>query len=59
MKGGDVAVVNVPGGFMQAVDELVHVRFPGKKLELILETNVSYERGQRGMFVELLRALYG
>ena len=38
MEGREVAVFNVPGAFMQAdMDKLVHVRFTGKMVELLLE----------------------
>ena len=67
MEGRDVAVVDIPGAFMQAnMDELVHVQFTGKMAEMLLEINhdmyapyVSYKKGQKVMYVELLRALYG
>jgi hypothetical protein len=52
---------------MQAdMDELVHVRFTGKMVELLLEIDeqmyspcVTLERGEKVMYVELLKALYG
>jgi hypothetical protein len=38
LEGRDVAVIDVPGAFMQAdMDELVHVRFTGKMVDLLLE----------------------
>lgn len=67
MEGREVAVFDVPGAFMQAdMDELVHVRFTGKMVELLLEIDedmyapcVVMERGEKAMYVELLKALYG
>ena len=67
MEGRKVAVFNVPGAFMQAdMDELVHVRFTGKMVELLLEFDkdmygpcVTIEGQQQVMYVELLKALYG
>jgi Reverse transcriptase (RNA-dependent DNA polymerase) len=67
MEGREVAVVDVPGAFMQAdMDELVHVRFTGKMVELLLEIDqemylpyITFERGEKVMYVELLKALYG
>jgi len=63
----EVAVFNIPGAFMQAdMDELVHVRFTGKMVELLLEIDramykpcIVLERGENVMYVELLKALYG
>ena len=38
LEGRHVAVIDVPGAFMQAdMDELVHVRFTGKMVDLLLE----------------------
>ncbi|MDG7001629.1 MAG: hypothetical protein JRN15_21230, partial [Nitrososphaerota archaeon] len=67
MEGREVAVFDVPGAFMQAdMDELVHVRFTGKMVELLLEIDmdmygpcVTTEGRQKVMYVELLKALYG
>ena len=58
---------NVLGAFMQTdMDELVHVRFTDKMVELFLEIDeamykrcITLERGERVMYVELLKALYG
>jgi hypothetical protein len=63
----DVAVLDVPGAFMQAdMDELVHVRFTGKMVDLLLEIDhemyapyVTMEQGVKVLYVELLKALYG
>jgi hypothetical protein len=67
MEGRDVAVIDVPGAFMQAdIDELVHVRFNGKMVDLLLEIDpamygpcVTTEGKEKVMYVELLKALYG
>lgn len=66
IEGRQVAVFNVPGTFMQAgMDELVHVRFTRKMVELLLEINcemyspsMTHERGEKVMNVELLKAVY-
>ena len=62
-----VAVLDVPGAFMQVdMDELVHVRFRGEMVDELLEIDpelyssyVSKEHGEKVMYVELLKALYG
>lgn len=67
MENQEVAVFHVPGAFMQAdMDELVHVRFTGKMVNLLLEIDEemykpcnTVERRKRVMYVELLKALYG
>ena len=54
MEGREVAVFDVPGAFVQAdMDELVHVRFTGKMVDLLLEIDsamyepcVTIERGE-------------
>ena len=63
----DVAVLDVPGAFMQAdIDELVHVRFTGEMVRMLLEIDeemygeyVVMEKGEQVMYMELLKALYG
>jgi Reverse transcriptase (RNA-dependent DNA polymerase) len=63
----DVAMIDVPGAFMQAdMDELVHVHFTGKMVDLLLEIDpemygpfVVREGKEKMMYVELLKALYG
>jgi hypothetical protein len=67
LEGRDVAVIDVPGAFMQAdMDELVHVRFTGKMVDLLMEIDpdmygpcVVREGKEKVMYVELLKALYG
>jgi hypothetical protein len=67
LENRDVAIVDVPGAFMQAdMDELVHVRFTGTMVEQLLmidpemyEPYIVYEGKQKVLYVELLKALYG
>ena len=67
MEDWDVAVLDVPGAFMQAdIDELVHVRFTGEMVKMLLDIDkemysqyVVMERGEMVMYMELLKALYG
>jgi len=67
MQGQDVAVVDVPGAFMQAnMDEQVHVKLTGKMAELLIEIDeemyqpcLTYKKGKPVLYVELLKALYG
>jgi hypothetical protein len=67
LEGRDVAVLDVPGAFMQAdMDELVHVRFTGKMVDLLMEIDqnmygpcIVKEGKETVMYVELLKALYG
>ena len=67
LENRDVAVLDVPGTFMQAdIDELVHVRFTGEMVRMLLQIDeqmyreyVVIERGEQVMYMELLKALYG
>lgn len=67
LEGRDVAIIDVPGAFIQAdMDELVHVHFNGKMLDLLLEIDaemyrlcIVQEGKEQVMYVELLKALYG
>ena len=67
MEGQSIVVLDVPGAFMQAeIDELVHVRFTGAMVTLLPEIDhemykdyVVVEKGERVMYMELLKALYG
>ena len=67
MEGRNVVVLDVPGAFMQAeIDELVHVRFTGAMVTLLLEIDYEMykdyavvEKGEQVMYMELLKALYG
>ena len=66
MEGRSVVVLDVPGAVLQAeIDELVHVRFTGAMVTLLLEIDheiykdyVVEEKGERVMYMELLKALY-
>ena len=66
MEDQNVAVLDVPGAFMQAeIDELVHVQFTGAMVNMLLQIDhemykdyVVMERGEWVMYVELLKALY-
>ena len=67
MERRAVAVVDIPGAFMQAMmDPGVHMRITGLMVELLLEIDekmyrpfVVVEKGEPVIYVELLRALYG
>ena len=67
LESREVAVLDVPGAFMQAdIDELVHVRFTGKMVSKLLDIDndmyseyVVTEKGEKVMYMELLKALYG
>ena len=62
----NVTVLDVPGAFMQVdMDELFHLRFSGEMVDKLLEIDhelysgyVTVERGEKVMYVELLKALY-
>ena len=66
-EGQVVKIIDVPGAFMQAdQDDLVHIQFTGEMVEKLLKINhdmyapyVTWERKQKVMYVELLKALYG
>eukprot|EP00957_Ditylum_brightwellii_P033410 2531033-Ditylum_brightwellii.AAC.1 len=66
MEGRDVAIVDIPGAFMQAkIDELVHVKLDGELVDLIMKLDpsyaqyITYERGKNVIYTELDKALYG
>ena len=67
LESREVAVLDVPGAFMQAdIDELLHVRFTGEMVSMLLHIdNDMYkeyavtEKGEKVMYMELLKALYG
>ena len=64
-----VTIVDVPGAFMQAdmpEDDTVHVRLTGIMVDILLDIDhamyapfVIYERKEKVLYVELLKALYG
>ena len=67
LENREVAVLDIPGAFMQAdIDELVHVRFTGEMVSMLLNIDndmyneyVVIEKGEKAMYMELLKALYG
>ena len=66
MEGRDVAIVDIPGAFMQApIDELIHVKLDGELVDLIIRLDSSYsdfvtiKRGKRVIYTQLDKALYG
>ena len=62
-----MAIANVPGAFIRTDrDELVHVRFTGTMVDLLLDIDaemyepyVTYEGKEKVMNAKLLKALYG
>ena len=56
-----VAVLDLPGAFRQVdMDELIHMHFHGEMVDKLLEIDhVTEEHGEKVMYVELLKALYG
>ena len=67
LENREVAVLDVPGAFMQAdIDELVHVRFTGEMVNMLLHIDnnmykdyVVMGKGEKVMYMELLKALCG
>ena len=67
MENRTVAVVDIPGAFMQAdMDPGVYMRIDGAMAELLMEIDYDMyqphmvkERGKPVIYVELLKALYG
>eukprot|EP00957_Ditylum_brightwellii_P024500 1849320-Ditylum_brightwellii.AAC.1 len=66
MEGRDVAIVDIPGAFMQTkIDGLVHVKLDGELVDLIMKLHpsyaqyITYERGKKVVYTELDKALYG
>ena len=63
----DVAILDIPGAFMQAdMDEIVHMRLDGKMAELLVridpntyEEYVVHENSKPALYVVLKKALYG
>jgi len=62
----DVAIVDIPGAFMQVeIDELIHVKLDGELVDLLVRLDPTYaafivhERGKRVIYTELDKALYG
>ena len=67
LESREVAVLDIPGAFMQAdIDKLVHARFTGEMASMLLHIDndmyrdyVVIEKGEKVMYMELLKALYG
>ena len=67
LEDHDVAVIDIPGAFMQAdMDDEVFIRFEGKMTELLIEVDEALykpyavmEHGKTVIYVDLLKALYG
>jgi hypothetical protein len=68
LEGREVAIINIPGAFMQVdlEDETIHVLLTRKMVDLLLEIDrelyepyLVQERGELTMYVKLLKALYG
>eukprot|EP00957_Ditylum_brightwellii_P036376 2754363-Ditylum_brightwellii.AAC.1 len=66
MEGRDVAVIDIPGVFMQAnINELIYVKLEGELVDLIVKFRpeyaqfITYERGKKVIYTELDKALYG
>ena len=65
LENREVAVLDVPGAFMQAdIDELVYVRFTGEMVEKLLHMDydmykdyVVTKKGEKVMYMELLKVL--
>jgi hypothetical protein len=67
LENHDVAVINIPGAFMQVNldNKMIHICLTGKMVELLLEIDhelyepyLVRERGDMVMYVKLLKALY-
>ena len=62
LENREVAVLDVPGAFMQAdIDELVHMRFTGEMVNMLLHIDydmykdyVMTKKGEKVMYMELL-----
>ena len=66
LENRDVAVIDIPGAFMQAdMDDEVIIHFEGKMTELLIEVDedlygpyAMMEHGKTVIYVDLLKALY-
>jgi len=61
-----VAVVDIPGGFMQVdIDEFIRVKLDGELVDLLVRLDPSYaafivhEKGRKVICTELEKRLYG
>jgi hypothetical protein len=67
LENREVAEVDVPGAFMQEdMDSIVHVRITDRMVDMLIEIDektyapyVTFERKEKVIYVELLKALYG
>ena len=66
MENRDVAIVDIPGAFMQAeIDELINIKLEGELVDLIVRIDPTYskfiqmEKGKKVIYTELDKALYG
>jgi hypothetical protein len=68
LENRDIAVINIPGAFMQVNldDKTIHICLTRKMVELLLEIDhemykpyLMQEQGEMVMYVKLLKALYG
>ena len=66
IEGRYVVTLDIPGAFMQAdIDEIIHVKLVGEIAELLVRVEPSYEnfiaieKGQKVIYTELDKALYG
>jgi hypothetical protein len=64
----DVAIVDIPGAFLQAdMEDKTHIKLEGKMAELLVRIDPKLhrkhvqevERGKKVLYVELKKALYG
>ena len=66
-EGRDIAIIDIPGAFMQAdMEDMVHMKLEGKMAELLVRLDpklyreyVQIEKGKSVLYVELKKALYG
>ena len=66
MEDRDVATLDIPGAFMQAmIDEEVHIKFDGELIDLLCQVDpslgkfVGMENGKKVLYTKLNKALYG
>jgi len=67
MEERDIAIVDIPGVFMQAdMNDTVHLKMEGRLAELLVKVErklyrkfVCVENGRSTMYVKLKKALYG
>jgi len=66
LEGRDVAIADVTGAYLNAdMGDLVHMKFQGATVDIMCEIDptmeefVVIEQGQRTLYVQLMKALYG